>query len=137
MTEAFRYKDSKWAEDRDAEFEAARQQHELYGWPAKHPGACVDCGRPLSAHKELGDCARFSEEKYADTLGWDAGQRGHVKANPYCHDDPGEVSLWKIYEDGHREGAVFKEEQDAKTHAVGQGGNHPPKPDPAQGRKGQ
>lgn len=108
MTETFRYHDSKWSEDRDAEFQAAQRRHELWGWPAKHPGCCPECGRPYSVHKEPGDCVRFSKEKYAETLGWDAGQRGYTKANPYCCDDPD--GPWEIYEDGYQEGAAFREE---------------------------
>lgn len=110
MAETFRYKDSKWSEDRDAEFEAAQRRHDLYGWPAKHPSVCVDCGHPLSAHKEPGDCERFSAGGYAKDLGWDAGQREYVKDNPYDHDNPDEAALWDEYEEGYQEGlATFEE----------------------------
>jgi len=98
-----------WYNVREEKYEISQRPTLSEWWCAKHPGACPKCGHRLSAHKELDDCERFQEEGHAETLGWDAGQRGHIKANPYCYDDPGEASLWKIYELGYQQGMRFKE----------------------------
>lgn len=104
-------RDSQWYQAREAELEATqRWRNTAEWWCAKHPGACPECGHRLSAHKELGDCERFSAEGYARDLAWDAGQRGYTNANPCHHDDhdPDEAALWKIYEDSYQKGVVFR-----------------------------
>lgn len=63
-TNAPTYKrDSKWYEDREAEWEARqRVRAQAEWWCAKHPGCCPYCGRPESVHERLGGCPYFSPE---------------------------------------------------------------------------
>lgn len=105
MAETFRYHDSKWSEARDAEFEAARRRHDLYGWPAKHPRCCPECGRPYTAHDELGRCPADEENpshKEAYGQGWNAGHHKLNRDNPY----PSNTDEWAHYEEGYQEGAA-------------------------------
>lgn len=100
-----------WYNEREALEEKQLRQTPMGRWATKHPGACFDCGRRLSAHKKLGDCAAFQAEGYAHDLGWDAGYNGRARDNPYFLTViPKDTVLWNAYEGGYQEGAAFKED---------------------------